>query len=161
MGFNSLTAQGGSFHITAFQGKGSGTGQSRHGIARNSNWLSGDLHIRANNGRYLQLSQARRVRHLGHWEANDLPRTHVNTGSAQLANTAHSSSCTTHSLSVDRAHMCRLMAHVLATAHTSLSTSPSYQFRQHYAVGRSVALTTTQLRKARRFSAEKRRAGIL
>jgi hypothetical protein len=35
------------------------------------------------------------------------------------------------------------MAHVLATAHTSLSTSPSYQFRQHYAVGRSVALTTT------------------
>jgi hypothetical protein len=74
-----------SFHITGSLATTSGAGQSRHWMARNSNWLSGDLHMRANHGRDLLLSQVRRVRHLGHWEANDLPRTHVNTGCAQLA----------------------------------------------------------------------------
>ena len=80
-------------------------GQSRHWMARNSNWLSGDLHMRANHGRDLLLSQARRERHLGHWEANDLPWTHVNTGSAQLAITLTHRHAP-HSLSVDREHMC-------------------------------------------------------
>ena len=54
-------------------------------MASNSNWLSGGHHTWGNHGRALLLSQARRVRHVGHWEANDLPWTQVNTGSAQLA----------------------------------------------------------------------------
>ncbi len=92
-----------------------GAGQSRHWMARNSNWLSGDLHMRANHGRDLLLSQVRRVRHLGHWEANDLPRTHVNAGSAAFGYQAHSSAALTrgpepdqqsHQVAVDANWLC-------------------------------------------------------
>ncbi len=82
-----------------------GAGQSRHWMARNSNWLSGGHHTWKDYARDLLLSQARRVRHLGHWKANDLPRTRVNTGSAQLAITLTHRHAP-HSLSVNREHMC-------------------------------------------------------
>ena len=60
-------------------------------MASNSNWLSGGHHTWGNHGRDLLLSQARRVRHRGHWEANDLPDAHANTGSPTFGYQAHSS----------------------------------------------------------------------
>jgi integrase len=72
-------------------------------MARNSNWLSGDLQMRANHGRDLLLPQARRVRHLGQGEANDLPRTCANTECTQLAITLTHRHAP-HSLSVESEH---------------------------------------------------------
>ena len=68
-----------------------GAGQSRHWMARNSNWLSGGHHTWGNHERDLLLSQARRVRHRGDSEANELPHAHANTGSATFGYQAHSS----------------------------------------------------------------------
>jgi len=92
----------GSFHITGSLATTSGAGQSRHWMARNSNWLSCDLHMRANHGRDLLLSQARRVRHLGDWEANELPHAHANTGSATFGYQAYSSAGPTRGPEPDR-----------------------------------------------------------
>ena len=68
-----------------------------------------------NHGRDLLLSQARRVRHLGDSEANELPRAHTNTGSATFGYQAHSSAVPTrgpepdqqsHQIAVDANWLC-------------------------------------------------------
>jgi hypothetical protein len=160
LGFNSLIAQGLSFHITASLATASGPDQSSHWMARNSNWLSAGHHTLGESRTRLAaltglLGKASRPLG-GQRFAKDSRERRICTTRYH----AHSSLCTTLFLARPRTHVLTDGARSGDCSHFSLHISElSVQATLGGRQQRGSHNDTTK--ESASFSAEKRRAGIL